>query len=210
MKIRIILAVVFLAAAALLTGMKSIPTDTEFSCNGLKLGDSYTAMENSFGKPWYSENRRVYGRSVDYYVYHDKTVIGIAKKTGEVVDITVSNRKYFLPQGVKIGATPYKMQSVFGKGEKEFVDGKIYFVYNAQSVPQQRLLLQLDSMEDFLVGVRLTTLPLDDEEADAAMYDDDVDKIDELNNGDIDTSAVTSAKKQDAAAKIRINYEKSW
>lgn len=210
MRIRIALTAMLLLAAALLMGMKSTPTNIEFSCNGLKLDDDYTAMEKAFGKPWYSDNRMVYGRSVDYYVYHDKTVIGIAKKTGKVVDIVLNDRKYTLAKGVMIGATPYKMQSVYGKGERMNLDGNNYFIYNSQTAPKQRLLLQLDPMEDFLIGVRLTSLPLDDEDADAAMYDDDQAEVDELHTGEIDTSAVTTDKNHDANAKIRINYKKSW
>lgn len=210
MRIRSICAVIIILFTACITmGMASVPTDTNFSCNGLKLGDDYTALEKSFGKPWYSDSRLVYGRAVDYYIYHDKTTVGIAKRTGKIVDITVSDEKYSLPQKVKLGATSYKMQSVFGKGQKELLDGRLYFIYSSKNNIKERLLLQLDSAEYFLTGIRLTSLPLDDEEADSAMYNDDADE-NILNDGTIDTSAVTSNENSAANVKIGFNYEKSW
>lgn len=207
---RMILALLLLLTAGLLMGTSSVPTTGEISCNGLKLGEDYAAMEKIMGKPWYSDDRLVYGRAITYYMYKDKSMIGIANATGKIVDMIFTDDKYKLPQNIRMGATPYKMQSIYGKGEKAILDdGKVYFIYHAQNAPRQRLLMQLDSMEDFLVGIRLTTLPLDDEEADDALYNDELEDKN-LYDPQIDTSAVTNDKKQQIDAKIKIKYQKSW
>lgn len=203
------LAIFLLPAALLLTGMKSVPTAQVITCGNLQLNQNYAAMEKALGKPWYSDNRLVYGRSVDYYIYHDKTAVGIAKKTGKIVDMYFIDDKYSLMKNIRMGATPYKMQSVYGKNEKTYLDGKAYFIYNDEKAATHRLLLQLDPMEDFLIGIRLTSLPLDDEEADEAAYDDD-EQVDVLHEGQLDTSSVTTNKSLDNGVKIGFKYKKSW
>ncbi|WP_196594043.1 hypothetical protein [Pectinatus sottacetonis] len=212
MRLRSILAIFITLSFAVFTmGMTSVPTNTTFTCNGLKLQDNYNSMLKTFGSPWYSDDRFVYGRAVKYYIYHDNTQIGIAKKTGKIVDIIISDRKYQLNNNIRLGATPYKMQSVFGKGTKTMLDGKMYFIYNLKTAPKERLLLQLDSMQDYLVGVRLTSLPLDDEEADKAMYNDTAELDDNiLNHNNIDTSAVITNKNPVPAIKIKVAAAKSW
>ncbi len=212
MRIRSLLILFSLLIFAFFTmGMTTVPTDTVFSCKGLKLGDDYQSMVKSFGNPWYNDDRLVYGRAVTYYIYHDKTQIGIAKKTGQIVDIILADKKYSINKNIRWGATPYKMQSVFGKGEREFVDGKSYFIYSLKADAKKRLLLQLDPMEDYLIGIRFTSLPLTDDEADEAMYNDN-DELDDniINHNEIDTSAVNSSQKTSSSMQIKFKTQKSW
>ncbi|MBB5335016.1 hypothetical protein [Pectinatus brassicae] len=212
MRIRLLLIIFsLLTFAAFTMGMTAVPTDTVFSCKGLKLGDDYQAMVKSFGTPWYNDDRLVYGRAVTYYIYHDKTQIGIAKKTGKIVDIRLVDKDYSINKNIRWGATPYKMQSVFGKAEREFVDGNSYFIYSLKTDAKKRLLLQLDSMEDYLIGIRFTSLPLTDDEADEAMYNDS-DELDDniINHNEIDTSAVKNNKKSASPLQINFKTQKSW
>lgn len=206
MKIRLMFIIMLIGAAIITMGMKAVPTQADFSCSGLKIGDDYTAMEKILGKPWYSDNRFTYGIAVDYYMYRDKTCIGIDHKSGKIVDIIIADRKYSLSQDVKIGATPYKIQSVFGKNKKSLLNGNQYYIYTDIANERKRLLLQLDPMEDYLIGIRITSLPLDDEDADS--YSDEPGTDPKESN--IDTSAITAADKTAHNIKLGFNYKRSW
>ena len=69
---------------------------------------------------------------VTYYIYgeNNDTRIGIDEATKKVVDIRISDKTYEEVRKVsKIGATLYKLNKAYGKGEKERIGGKLFIIF---------------------------------------------------------------------------------
>jgi len=181
---------------SVLSVVLAAPKAEDFSCQGLYLGDTYEKMTEQFGKPRYQQQKLVQGIMVTYYVYKDDLQIGLDDREKKVVDIQIKNKDYAIRDGIKIGATPYKIQQVYGKNEKKFIAGKAYYIYSRAEKPGERLVLEVEATEGYLQSFRLTSLPLTDDEADRDLEipmnnsSNDVNDL-YMKSKDIDTSAVT-------------------
>lgn len=194
---KIILLLTLLVLTLSSTALAAV-AESDFSYRGVKLGDSYGEMTAAVGEPLYDRERRVQGVALKQYVYKDDFEISIAVKTGRVVDITSSNKKYELRPGVRYGATYHKLVQTYGKAERQFLDGATCIVYDNPAARHQHLVLALETEQKYLLSWRITALPLTDEEADAMAAEDDSILGTELNGillGDdhIDTSALPPA-----------------
>jgi hypothetical protein len=171
------------------------PKMEDFSYKGLYLGDSYERMVQLLGTPRYDMEQLVQGVMVTYYIYPKDTKVALDNRNKKVVDIQVKDKDYATDDGVKIGATPYKMKQVYGKAEKKFMEGKAYYIYENPNMKNQRLLLQVESTEGYLESFELTSLPLADE---AVAIENDEDTGSEtndvnaayINSKEIDMSAI--------------------
>lgn len=171
------------------------PKTADFSYKGLYLGDSYEKMVQLLGAPRYDMEQLVQGVMVTYYIYPKDTKVALDNRNKKVVDIQTKDKDYVTDDGVKIGATPYKMKQVYGKAEKKFMEGKAYYIYANPNMKSQRLLLQVESTEGYLESFQLTSLPLADEEAvresdeDTSVETNDVNAA-YINSKEIDMSAI--------------------
>lgn len=194
---KIILLLTLLVLTVSSTALAAV-AESDFSYRGVRLGDTYERMVAAVGEPLYDRERRVQGVALKQYVYKDDFEISIAVKTGRVVDITSSNKKYELRPGIRYGATYHKLVQTYGRAERQFLDAKTCIVYDNPAERHQHLLLALETEQKYLLAMRITALPLTDEEADAMAAEDDSILASELNGillgGDhIDTSALPPA-----------------
>ena len=139
--------------------------DEDFSYQGLKLGDSEERMREILGEPLFDKPQTILGVSLKVCEYQDVKV-GVAKSTGKVVDIALSGEKSTLRRGVRYGATSYWLQKVYGQNERQWQGGVPYLIYTRSNHRYEHLLLALDSDQWCLDSVRITALPLTEDEAD--------------------------------------------
>ena len=179
----------------------AVTDDASFSYKGIKLGDDYQAMTEKIGNPRFDLSKLVAGTMVTYYVYKDDTKIGLDTIQNRVVDMQIGNKNYVDAHGIQIGATPYKMQSIYGKSIKTMLGGKILYIYMNVKNKQEKLLLQLDPDQGYLTGFRITNLIIDensdikksDADLDQPVNPDDVNTI-YMGSKDIDTSRVKTSQ----------------
>ena len=162
----------------------AVKNDASFSYKGIKLGDDYQSMTDKIGKPRFDLSKLIAGTMVTYYMYKDDTKIGFDTIHNQVVDIQIGDKNYVDVNGIKIGATPYKMQNVYGKSTRTMLGGKLFYIYVNEKDKQEKLLLQLDPDEGYLTGFRITNLIVD-ENSDIKTSDADLNQP--VNPNDVNT-----------------------
>ncbi len=204
---RIFLALMgFLFLAVPLAMAEARPED--FACRGVALGDAVTeeTLAKAFGQPLFHNDRSVFGQRVRYYTFKKKIVVGLSVPGDEVVDIVIKDRDYVARDGVRYGATAYKIMKTYGRTERVFIDGQTLYVYQNPDAPRQRLLIEAEPPEGTLLSMRLTSLPLTIEEAeereDQEWESQDLNAI-EMRGGKIDMSALEARDRAEAARDKR-------
>ena len=151
----------------------------------------------------FDQDRSVFGIRVKYYTFREDFVVGVTPKDGRVVDIVIRNRDYTGRDGVRWGATPYKIAQVFGKVDRQFIDGVTWYIYQNPSAPGERLMLEAAMPGATLLSWRITSLPLTEEEAgegwDEAWESQELGAV-EMKDHEIDMSAI---EERDAAPEGR-------
>ena len=184
-----VLALWLLAAPVL----AAVPED--FACRGVALGATATedSLTEVFGRPLFNQERGVFGIRVKYYTFREDFVVGVTPKDGRVVDIIIRDHDYTGRDGVRYGATPYKITQVFGKVDRQFIDGATWYIYQNPEVPGERLMLEAEMPGATLLSWRITSLPLTEEEADV-WWDEEWENQElgaaEMNEQGIDMSAL--------------------
>ncbi len=140
----------------------------DFTVRGLTLGEAAdeARLAAAFGAPLFDTERSVFGVRVRYYTFRGKFSVGVAPRTGEVVDIVIEDETYAARDGVRYGATPHRIAQVYGKKERVRLDGLTWYIYEHPERPGARLMLEAEPGVWMLVSWRLTTLPLTEAEAD--------------------------------------------
>lgn len=156
----------------------ALPAD--FCYRGLALGDTEAKVHAILGTPLFEKERMVYGRRVRFLTFPHKMTVGILAHDNTLVDITVADNEFTLRDGIRYGATSYKIEEVFGKRKRVFLDGATCYVYTNPQKHQERLLLVIDPTDGHLISLRWTSLPLTDEEADARASEEE-----DWNNNDV-------------------------
>lgn len=173
---------------------EAMPQAIDFSCKGVSLGDTSAKMLQAFGKPIFDKDQTVQGIQVRYYTFAKNFVVGVAVKNDKVVDFQIKNQQYEARDGIKYGATAYKIKQTYGKKQRTFLDGVTYYVYDNPVHKYQRLLLEADPTNGSLLSMRITNLPLTDEEVDLMAEDEEWDNREltalTLQDRNVDTSAV--------------------
>ena len=154
----------------------------DFSYRGLYLGDDEAKLLATLEPPLYHKEISVQGIRVRQYTFKRDITIGVAMKTGEIIDIQIKDENYEARDGVRFGATGYKIQQTYGKAARSFLDGVTYYIYDSPTRQHQHLLIALDGETGSLTSWRITGLPLDDDEADEMALTD--------GDGDDSTSAL--------------------
>ena len=172
------LAVLLIVISSSMARANATLTAADFSYREIKLGDNLSDVVAKVGEPLYYKDLRIQGIAVSEYVYKDDFTVSIAKKTGRVVDIVSTDKKYLFRPGIQYGATYYKLVNTYGKTPRRFIDGKIYLVYANPYENKQYLMLELDSELKYLKAVRITSLPLTEEDKEQMETDDNIDTRD--------------------------------
>jgi hypothetical protein len=138
--------------------------DEDFSCKGVMLGDSESVLQAKWGEPLYDKIVIKQGVRVKTYVYKDRSEASIAVRTGKVVDFTVDMEKYTARDNVRKGATKFWLEKVYGKTNKQFIEGEYYLIYTRENHPHQKLLLKVDGDDGHLLNLQISSLPIDEAE----------------------------------------------
>ncbi|SHL04751.1 hypothetical protein SAMN05216582_13612 [Selenomonas ruminantium] len=145
--------------------------DEDFSCKGVMLGDSEGILQSKWGESLYDKIAVKQGVKVRTYVYKDRSEVSVAVADGRVVDFTVDMEKYVARNNVRQGATKFWLEKIYGKKQRQFLDGDYYLIYNRENHPHQHLLLKVDAGDGHLLDLRITGLPLNEAER-AAMREE--------------------------------------
>ncbi len=195
--------IAFLLGIALVLPLaaSAAPKISDFSCAGLRLGQTEQAVRDVLGKPYYTDAEIVYGCPVLYLAYKD-LFVGISQRTQRVVDIKSYNEKYALNDNlINFGDTAYKVSKVLGKEPLTFIGGKQCMIYDLGG--PRHLLLQIDGQTHAVNGLRLTELPLDSKMMKDSAYADLAVKR-SFADADIDLSALLQGKKVMPKLKITL------
>jgi len=110
---------------------------------------------------------------VDVKDMDEQTYKAYTMQSNKVVDINLIGEKYRLRKNVHYGSTSSYLMKVYGRTERQFLDGNTCLVYVHPVHARERLILNLSSENAALQSVRITALPLTDEEADEMALSDD-------------------------------------
>jgi hypothetical protein len=121
-------------------------------------------LQAKWGQPLYDKIVIKQGVKVKTYVYQDRSEASIAVRTGKVVDFTVDMEKYTARDNVRKGATKFWLEKVYGKTNKQFIEGEYYLIYTREHHPHQKLLLKVDGDDGHLLNLQISSLPIDEAE----------------------------------------------
>lgn len=167
----------------------------DFSYRNISLGDSEEALSARWGEPDVQNEQVIWGIHLKTFTYGD-VVASTSVTSGKVVDINLIGEKYRLRKDVHYGSTSSYLLKVYGKAERQFLDGHICYVFSHPEHPRERLILNLDAEHGALQSARITMLPLTDEEADEMALSEDASFVElDLKRGfiaskEIDVSAL--------------------
>ncbi len=157
---KIVLLCLLILNVPFFLGMTFTPSQKEFSLAKLHLGDSKAMMEQRLGKKYiYAREENVYGHKVRFYHY-DTVIIGL-NGDNKVVDISTDSRDYAANDNVRVGATPYRINQVFGEAPRQMWHDGIYLLYREKKNSAYKLLLRLKPLYSDLEYIRLTALPVE-------------------------------------------------
>ncbi len=141
----------------------------DFSCRGIVLGDTEAKLLQTFGPPLFDRDIMIHGVRVKQYTFAHEFTAAVSQRTRKVVDITMSNHDFITRDAICYGATPYKIEQVYGRIPRVQLAGKTYYIYRNPSFAQQRLLIEVESVQGYLLSMHWTSLPITDEEEDTFM-----------------------------------------
>ncbi|MBQ1614636.1 MAG: hypothetical protein II089_08340 [Selenomonas sp.] len=191
-----ILICLFMLSATVLAAGKVI--DEDFSCQGVMLGDSESVLQSKWGEPLYDKTAIKQGVTIKTYVYKNGYEASVSPKTGMVVDFVVDMEKYEARDGVRKGATKYWLEKVYGKQQRQYIEGNCYLIFNRPGFPHQHLMLLIDPEDGQLRELKITALPVNDAEAEAMEAEGDpLLREDEGRDNNAMLSIDTSALPQD-------------
>lgn len=173
------------------------PQEVDFTYKGIALSDSEEKVLKKLGKPEYTREKRVYGIALRYHEYKNNVAIGILERNNTVADIVIADKKYKARKNVRYGATTSYIEKIYGKKERERLEGETVYIYERPNHKYEYLILFLDAETNSLKIMRITRLPMTEEAADAMGEDPSVsnDLFSILaGTEEIDTSALKKAE----------------
>lgn len=127
----------------------------DFTYKSIKIGDSYDQMTKALGETSTEIDKVIAGKELTYYIYKD-TRVGIVKADNSIADIRIGDKTYEARNGVKLGATPYKILKEFGKANRQHYYNQICYIYQNPNDAKEKLIL--DITEGYLREIRITNL----------------------------------------------------
>ena len=94
----------------------------DFSYQNISLGDSEETLRARWGEPDVQNEQVIWGIHLKTFTYGD-IVVSTSVTGGKVVDINLIGEKYHLRKDVRYGATSSYLLKVYGKAERQFLDG---------------------------------------------------------------------------------------
>ncbi|MDD6696833.1 MAG: hypothetical protein PUE51_00525 [Veillonellaceae bacterium] len=139
----------------------------DFASHGIALGQAAgeEQLSSAFGKVLYDDVLSRWGIPLTKYTFQKDVTVYTLQKTGQVAEIVLEKDAATARDGIRYGATSYYIQHVFGKSQRENVGGDACFVYRGED--SMRLIATVDHDNGSLTALRLTLLPLTEDEADA-------------------------------------------
>lgn len=173
------------------------PQEVDFTYKGIALSDSEEKVLKKLGKPEYTREKRVYGIALRYHEYKNNVAVGILARNNTVADIVIADKKYKARKNVRYGATTSYIEKIYGKKERELLEGETVYIYERPNHKYEYLILFLDAETNSLKVMRITRLPMTEDAADAMGEDPSVsnDLFSILaGTEEIDTSALKKSK----------------
>lgn len=139
----------------------------DFSSHGIALGQevSERQLTKAFGKLLYDDDLTRWSVPLRRYTFKNDVRVFAQRQTNRVVEIVLEKQAVRARGGVRYGATSYYVQKIYGKAERVNLDGAACFIYTNAEEATQRLICTVDHDDGSLTELRLTTLPLTEEEA---------------------------------------------
>lgn len=160
----LLLIVTFLLFFPIRGGAAEKLMDADFICQSVAIGDEEAKAAAVFGEPIYEKNVCIEGVFVKECDYAGDFTIGIARSTGKVIDIISKGKQYTVRNGIRYGATPGWIAKTYGKVPRTMLDGNFFYIYTNPKEAFQHLMLQVDSEDGHLTAMRITGLPMNEEE----------------------------------------------
>lgn len=169
-----LLLVLFCAVMVLTGGVAAAKTADagvraeDFAAQGITLGETATEerLTAAFGKLLYDDDVTRWGVPLTRYTFKKDVRVFVVRKTHRVAEIVLEKNAAVGRDGVRYGATSYYLQRVYGKAERVNLDGDACFIYTNPDNRYERLICMVDHDDGSLTGLRLTSLPLTEDEAD--------------------------------------------
>lgn len=172
--------------------------DSDFAYRGVALGDTEEALLKAYGEPLFDRTMQKQGVTLRVYTFRGGIDVGVSVRTRRVVDFVTGGEALAVREGIKEGATKHLIWLTYGKVGRRYLDGSLAYVYTRPAHPHDHLVLFLDAETEALKSVRLTSLPLTEEEADEAAQEAEMETEAETETlpaeGDIDVSALPPAE----------------
>lgn len=164
----VLLAAVFLIFPAQETLAGEL-LSADFACRSLVIGDDESRVKSVFGEPVYEKNVCIEGIFVRECDYAGDFTVGISCSTGKVIDIISKGKEYEARNGIRYGATSGWITKTYGKAPRTMLGGNIFYIYTNPEDGFQHLMIQVDSEDGHLLTLRITGLPMDEEEREKMM-----------------------------------------
>lgn len=169
-----LLLVLFCAVMVLTGGVASAKAaasgvrDDDFAAHGIALGEAVTQeqLTAAFGKLLYDDDVTRWGVPLKRYTFKKDVRVFVVRKTQRVAEIVLEKDAAAGRDGVRYGATSYYLQRIYGKTERVNLDGDACFIYTNPADKYERLICTVAHDDGSLTGLRLTALPLTEDEAD--------------------------------------------
>ena len=140
--------------------------DIDFTYKGIALSDDEEKVLKKLGKPIFTRNKSIFGVAVKYLEYKNDVAIGILAKNNTVADIIIDDKKYKARKNMRYGATTHYIEKIYGHKERERLDGETVYRYERPGHKYEYLILTLDAENNSLKRMRITRLPMTEEDAD--------------------------------------------
>lgn len=134
----------------------------DFSFKGLRLGDSVETMVKKLGEPDFDTDMYLRGVHVIRYTYSADQRIYVDAADKRVVEMFCRSHQYVGPHGVTYGASRAGLVRAFGQAEHKHLDGNIYYVYYNPEVAREKLLIEMEPEQRYLLSWTYTNLDLED------------------------------------------------
>ena len=196
----LILLFIFNSTASMAEKLGSVEKN-DLSFNGISLGDDASVLQEILGEPMFDTEMTVFGVEVIRYTYPKDVTVCVTRKDNKVADILLGERalkKYIMRNNIRWGSMKAALAKAYGKAEHENVDGHIFYIYRYVLDTRQKIVIELDYENAYLISWRATSLPANENEAfefrpensiERGWDSDRFDFLDDVSKGEIQTDA---------------------
>lgn len=136
---------------------------SDFGYNGVCLLDTADKLDLWQEKPMFETDMVYDEMRVKRYTYDHDVTVYVSDKDNKIIEITLGGKRYELRNGVKYGTLKTLLMATYGKYVPMKIEGIPCYIYESEKFPGLHFVVELDSDNFFLTGVRLTTLPVEED-----------------------------------------------